>query len=57
MDDGNVKEIATPVYWIPEMKCRLFSLQSFFGENGGDNTEDYKFMVEESHVASSLEKV
>ncbi len=52
-----MKEIATPVYWIPEMKCRLFSLQSFFGENGGDNTEDYKFMVEESHVASSLEKV
>jgi len=45
MDDGNVKEITTQAYWIPEMKCRLFSPQSFFEDNGGDSTEDYKFMV------------
>jgi len=24
MDDGNVTEITTQAYWIPEMKCRLF---------------------------------
>jgi len=45
MDDGNVKEITTQAYWIPEMKCHLFSPQSFFEENGEDSTEDYKFMV------------
>jgi len=45
MDDGNVKEITTQAYWIPEMKCRLFSPQSFFEDNRGDSTEDYKFMV------------
>ena len=27
------------------MKCRLFSHQSFFENNRGDSTEDYKFMV------------
>ena len=27
------------------MKCRLFSPQSFFEDNGEDSTEDYKFMV------------
>jgi len=25
MDSGTVKEITTQAYWIPEMKCRLFS--------------------------------
>ena len=45
MDDGNVKEITTQAYWIPEMKCQLFLPQSFFEDNGGDSTEDYKFMV------------
>ena len=34
MDDGNVKEITTQAYWILEMKCCLFSPQSFFEENG-----------------------
>jgi len=45
MDDGNVKEITTQAYWIPEMKCRVFSPQSFFVDNEGDSTVDYKFMV------------
>jgi len=38
MGSGAIKEIATQAYWIPEMKCRLFSPQSFFqdGERGSD---------------------
>jgi len=45
MDSRAVKEIATQAYWIPDMKCRLFSPQSFFqdGERGSDR--GYQFMV------------
>jgi len=56
MDDGNVKEITTQAYWIPERKCRLFSPQSFFEDNGGDSTEDYKFMVGRGSCCSKFDK-
>ena len=46
MDDGNVKEITTQAYWIPDMKCRLFSPQSFFEDSEQQSTSDYKFVVE-----------
>jgi len=46
MDSGTVKEITTQAYWIPEMKCRLFSPQSFFDDNEGHSTGDYRFVVE-----------
>jgi len=45
MDSGKSKEIITQAYWIPEMKCRLFSPQSFFEEDEGDGTKEYKFEV------------
>jgi len=46
MDTGTVKEITTQCYWIPYMKCRLFSPQSFFQDIEGQSTGDYKFVVE-----------
>jgi len=50
MDNGNAKELTTQAYWIPEMKYQLFSPQSFFEDNRGDNTADYKFMVGSKRV-------
>jgi len=45
MDTGIVKEVTTQAYWIPDMKCRLFSPQSFFQDHEGEHG-DYKFVVE-----------
>jgi len=46
MDSGAIKEIATQAYWIPEMKCRLFSPQSFFQDGKGGSNSGYQFVVE-----------
>ena len=57
MDDGNVKEITTQAYWIPEMKCTLFSLSHSLKIMGETTLKITSLWWEEGHIASSLEKV
>lgn len=46
MDTGTVKESTNQAYWIPDMKCRLFSPQAFFDDNEGSHQGDYNFVIE-----------
>ncbi len=45
MDDGSTKLLETSAFWIPDMKCRLFSPQAFLQSAGN---EECKFEVTNS---------
>jgi len=57
MDSGTMKEITTQAYWIPEMKCRLFSPQSFFDDSKGNHQGGYRFVIEQGSLCFKLREV